>query len=78
MPSELPSAVVEPVPVAQLAPPGQALAAFPAPVPNYQDLSESDSDGHDDDADHDWEAIVAAGNPQLATKSPTRRGVHCN
>ncbi|GAA5992814.1 hypothetical protein JCM10908_001352 [Rhodotorula pacifica] len=64
-PSEFPDAaalIAHPVPLAQLAPPGQALATFPAPAPNYQDLSDS-SDGEDaksGEEEEDWEAIVAA------------------
>ncbi|GAA5850641.1 hypothetical protein JCM9279_006371 [Rhodotorula babjevae] len=61
-PSELESTRVVPVPPADLTPqvdvnpwpPG--LPAVPAPLPNYQDLT----DESPDDSDEDWDAVVAA------------------
>ncbi|GAA5824513.1 hypothetical protein JCM3770_000106 [Rhodotorula araucariae] len=55
-PSELESVRVEPIDAAQLAPPGPDLAPFPAPVPNYQDLT----DESPDEGSEDWDAVVAA------------------
>ncbi|BGP33143.1 NAD-dependent histone deacetylase sir2 [Rhodotorula toruloides] len=51
------SSVVQPLPAAQLAPPGPALTTFPAPVPNYQDLTD-ESPSEDDE--QDWDALVSA------------------
>ncbi|BGP41156.1 NAD-dependent histone deacetylase sir2 [Rhodotorula kratochvilovae] len=55
-PAELESARVEPVDPSELAPPGPVLAPFPAPVPNYQELT----DESPDEGSEDWDAIVAA------------------
>ncbi|BGP25611.1 NAD-dependent deacetylase sirtuin 1 [Rhodotorula toruloides] len=51
------SSVAQPLPAAQLAPPGPALATFPAPVPNYQDLTD-ESPSEDDE--QDWDSLVSA------------------
>ncbi|GJN90067.1 hypothetical protein Rhopal_003065-T1 [Rhodotorula paludigena] len=58
-PAELESATVAPLALSHLAPPGPALQPFPAPVPNYQDLSDSSTDD-DDRNSQDWDALVAA------------------
>ena len=62
-PSELESTRVAPVPPADLTPqvdvnpfPPGGLPAVPAPLPNYQDLT----DESPDDSDEDWDAVVAA------------------
>ncbi|KPV74541.1 uncharacterized protein RHOBADRAFT_54347 [Rhodotorula graminis WP1] len=62
-PSELESTRVVPVPESDLAPqvdvnpfPPGGLPAVPAPLPNYQDLT----DESPDDSDEDWDAVVAA------------------
>lgn len=54
---EMDSSVAQPLPAAQLAPPGPALATFPAPVPNYQDLTD---ESPSDDDEQDWDALVSA------------------
>jgi NAD-dependent histone deacetylase SIR2 len=54
---EIDSSVAQPLPAAQLAPPGPALATFPAPVPNYQDLTD---ESPSDDDEQDWDALVSA------------------